>query len=133
MNSKNLFKDIFILAIRLLGLYFFYIGLKDLDVPAFMDLTVLKGDNLDDVISTLLPVIFNLAVGWWLFRNKFLARWAYPESSKLSDRFRPLPEPAAPTSTPAQPPSLTDLEVAEEKLAALVGKPKDDRAAKSSG
>jgi hypothetical protein len=125
-------KDLFILAVRLLGLYFFYLGLKDLDVPALMDTTIIKGDNLDDIISTALPVLFNLAVAWWLLGSSFLTRRAYPESAKISDYFTSLKEPAAPASQPAQTQALTDLEVAEKKLAALVGKPKDGPAPRAN-
>ena len=64
---------------RLLRLYFLYIGLKDLDVLALMDVTVIKGDNSDDIISTALPVVFNLALDWWLLGGSFLIRRAYPE------------------------------------------------------
>jgi hypothetical protein len=123
-------KDIFILAVRLLGLYFLYIGLKDLDVPALMDATVIRGDNADDVISTALPVAFNLAVAWWLLGGSFLIRRAYPEPSRISDRFPALAEPTAPAPKPAQTQALSDLEAAEKKLEALVGKPKDNQAAK---
>ena len=120
-------KDLFILAVRLLGLYFIYVGLKDLDVPAFTDVTILKGDDANDVISTLLPVVFNLAVGWWLLGCTVLARRAYPESSRVSDLCPPPKAPSVPVAAP--PPSLTDLAPAEKKLAALVGKPKDSQAA----
>lgn len=123
-------KDLFILAVRLLGLYFFYVGLKDLDVPALMDVTIIKGDNLDDLISTLLPVVFNLAVAWWLLGCAFLIRRAYPDSPKISDHFSSPAEQPTHTSKSDQPKKLTDLEVVERKLAALVGKPKDDPAAK---
>ena len=130
MNLKPPYKDIFILAIRLLGLYFIYFGLKDLDVPAFMDVTILKGDNLDDVVSTLLPVVFNLAVAWLLLGNYFLVRRAYPEPTKLSERF-PLPgETGVLAAKPPEPPGANELEVAEKKLASLVGKPKPDSTAK---
>lgn len=119
-------KEIFILAVRLLGLYFFYTGLKDLDVPALMDVTILKGDNLDDVISTLLPMVFNLAVGWWLLGCAFLIRRAYPESAKISERFSAPAEPVVAPTKPAPSQELNDLQTAEKKLAALVGKPKND-------
>ena len=119
-------KDLFILAVRLLGLYFIYVGLKDLDVPAFTDVTILKGDDVNDVISTLLPVVFNLAVGWWLLGCTVLARRAYPESARISDL---CPPPKAPPVAPAAVSSgLTDLATAEKKLAALVGQPKAGQA-----
>jgi hypothetical protein len=126
MKSKESLKEIFVLALRLLGLYFIYRGLRDVDVPAFTDVTLLKSDNLTDVITTLLPVFYNLAVGWWLLGCNFLIRRAYPESSKLSDHFAAPKEPMAPASTPASMQGLTEMQAAEKKLAALVEKPKAD-------
>lgn len=123
---KEKFKQSFTLVVRLCGLYFIYRGLRDLDVPAFTDVTLLKSDNVDDVITTLLPVAYNLVVGWWLLGCNFLSRRAYPESSKLVVRFPERPVPVDPASTPVQPEGLTELQSAEKKLAALVGKPKDD-------
>ena len=117
-------KDIFTLAVRLLGLYFLYIGLRGLDVPSLMDVTIIKGDNLDDIISTLLPVVFNLTVAWLLLGNFFLVRRAYPDSSKLAERFGLPPESATPVAKPVEPAVMSDLEIAEKKLAGLVGKPK---------
>ena len=122
-------KDLFILAVRLLGLYFFYAGLKDLDVPALMDVTIIKGDNLDDLISTLLPVVFNLAVAWWLLGCAFLIRRAYPDSLKITERLPSPAEQVTPATKPDRPKELTGLEAAEKNLAALVRKPKDDRVA----
>jgi hypothetical protein len=118
-------KDLFVLAVRLVGLYFIGSGLKNLAVPTFTDVTILKGDDVNDVISTLLPVVFNLAVGWWLLGCRFLIRRAYPEASKISDY---LPAPKAPSGLDAPPASsqaLTEMETAEKKLATLVGKPKN--------
>jgi len=128
MNPKDIFK----LAVRLLGLYFFYLALKDLDVPALMDVTIIKGDNLDDLVSTLLPVAFNLVIAWWLLRSAFLIRRAYPDAPRNAERANLRTEPAAPItkSRPAQPQELSEMETAEKKLAALVGKPKDDLGAK---
>ena len=118
-------KDLFVLAVRLLGLYFIAVGLKNLDVPAFMDLTILKGDDADDVISALLPVAYNVVIGWWLLRGNFLVRRAYPEPAKLPHYSSPAP---FPVSAPVQSEKLSELEAAEKKLAALVANPRGDQA-----
>ena len=122
MKPRTFFKDIFSLAVRLLGLYFLYTGLKDLDVQTLMDLPTLKNDSLEDVITAILPVMFNLAVAWWLLGSKMLIRRAYAESPRISEQFHSQPEQVAPVSKPDQPQGLTDMETAEKKLAALVGK-----------
>jgi hypothetical protein len=125
MKQKDIFKEIFSLAIRLLGLYFLFVGLKDLDVQTLMDVATLKGDSLEDIISAILPVVFNLAIAWWLLGRTWLIRRAYPEAPKNSDlqaeRDRAMP---APKLAPL--PGLIDAETTEKKLAALVGKPNDD-------
>jgi hypothetical protein len=120
MKPLDIFKDIFSLAVKVLGLYFFYIGLKDLDVPALTDLTIIRSDNLDDVFSALLAVIFNLAVAWWLLGSKVLISRAYPVATKRLDHALPPAQTVTPTSTPTKPPGSTGLETAEEKLAGLV-------------
>lgn len=122
MKPRNIFKDTFGLAVRLLGLYFLYTGLKDLDVQTLMDLPTLKNDSLEDIITAILPVMFNLAVAWWLLGSKMLIRRAYAESPRISEQFHSQPERVAPVSKPDQPQGLTDMETAEKKLAALVGK-----------
>ena len=122
MKPRTIFKDTFSLAVRLLGLYFLYTGLKDLDVQTLMDLPTLKNDSLEDVITAILPVTFNLAVAWWLLGSKMLIRRAYAESPRFPEQFHSQTEPVAPVSKPAQPQGLTDMETAEKKLAALVGK-----------
>jgi len=127
MNNRDLFKDLFRLAVRLLGLFFLYVGLKDLDVPALMDVTIIKGDNWDDLISTLLPVGFNLAIGWWLLGNNFLVRRAYPEVARVLGLSPSSSGPVTPSAQPPPPPQTTELEAAEQKLAALMGKPNEHR------
>jgi hypothetical protein len=125
MNSKDIFKDSFSLAVRLLGLYLFYVGLKDLDTPALLDVTIIKVEKLSDIVSAVLPVIFNLAVAWWLLGSRFLTKRAYPKTSQSLDHLYSLSEHAVPVSKPHQTQGLTDMEAAEEILAVLVGKPKD--------
>ncbi len=116
-------KDIFGLAVRLLGLVFLYFGLRG--VIPLLDVDVFNSPDKNEIINDLLPVAFNLAAALWLLSGKLLVRWAYPESSKA-----PLPpQPRQPTiseSTPA--PELTGMDRAEKKLAALVEKPKDSHA-----
>jgi hypothetical protein len=121
-------KDIFGLAVRLLGLLFLYLGLRA--VMPMLDLEIIENPDKNDIINGLLPVAFNLAVAWWLLRGG-LARRAYPEP-KTSDpvRLREQPEPASATVQPAPlSPELTGMDRAEQKLAALVDKPGDHRAA----
>ena len=77
MKRRDIFRDIFSLMVRILGLVFLCLGLKD--VPAVLDVpTILNGDKVE-ILSTLLPVMFNLAVGWWLIGGGLLIRRAYPE------------------------------------------------------
>lgn len=121
-------KDIFGLAVRLLGLVFLYLGLKDLApaVKQLIDLAGTENPDRDDVIYALisgpLPLVLNLAISWWLLRSRILIRWAYPHNSTVPEP-SPLPQMAVsvPESIPA--PRLTNMERAEEKLAALVEKP----------
>ena len=123
MNSKEIFKDSFNLMVRLLGLYLFYVGLKDLDTPALLDVTVIKVEKPSDFVSAVLPVMFNLTVAWWLLGSNFLTMRAYPAASQRLDHLRSPSEHKMPVSEPNQTRQLTGMEAAEEKLAVLVGKP----------
>jgi hypothetical protein len=121
MKRRDIFKDIFSLAVRILGLVFLCLGLKD--VPAVLDVpTILNGDKVE-ILSTLLPVVFNLAVGWWLIGGGLLIRRAYPEVYEHSNAQVERREPA---SRPFQPQESADMDTAERRLAALVGKPRDN-------
>ena len=142
MNSKDifglavrflgpLFQNIFGLIVRLLGLLFLYFALKG--VSPLLDLDVLESPDKNEIINDLMPVVFNLAVALWLIRGAFV-RWAYPDLQKNSEpslpSVQPTPPPLGPTAPPASAPSpeltaeLTGMARAEEKLAALVEKPK---------
>src|ERR1700761_6504914 len=88
MNTKDIFKNIFGLAVRLAGLYLFYIGLEDLDTPALLDVTIIRVERLSDIANAILPVLFNLIVAWWLLGNRFLTKRAYPETSRILERLR---------------------------------------------
>ena len=123
MKPKDICKDVFSLAVRLLGLYFLCLGLKDLNVPALMDMTIIKGDNMNDVFSAALSVVFNLAVAWWLLGSRSLSQRAYPATSNISDHSHSPAGQPTPAFSTARLPELTDMESAERKLAALVAKP----------
>jgi len=125
MNSKDIFKDSFSLAVRLLGLYLFYVGLKDLDTPALLDVTIIRVEKLSDIVTAVLPVIFNLTVAWWLLGSRFLTKRAYPETLRTLDHSQSPAEHVVKVSNPKQSQGVTDMEAAEEKLAVLVGKPKE--------
>ncbi|MGA2684222.1 MAG: hypothetical protein ABSF51_04130 [Verrucomicrobiota bacterium] len=127
MKSRDLFKDIFSLAVRLLGLVFLYLGLSA--VAPLLDFSSIQTANAGDIITAILPVAFDLLVAWWLLGGGFLIRRAYPETSRISP-YSPAPkEGALSTAVPAPSQRTPDLEVADKKLAALVEKPKDGRAA----
>ena len=120
-------REIFGVAVRLLGLVFLYLGLKDM--PAILDVPELMGEDKSDIIAAILPVAFNLIVALWLMRGTFLVRWAYPEASRISDQPHPPAERMVAATNPAQPQGLKDTDSAEKKLASLLAKPKDDRTA----
>jgi hypothetical protein len=123
-------KDIFGLAVRLLGLLFLYFGLKA--AAPMLNLDFFNPFDKNDFINTLIPVVFNLVVAVWLIGGGWgLLGWAYPERLERPKLFQPVSEPASPQPKPATPspqavpqPELTGMARAEEKLAALVEKPK---------
>ena len=130
MKPRDIFKDIFGLAVRLLGLVFLYLGLSAVaPLLALLDFSAIQTANAGDIITAILPIVFNLVVAWWLLGGRLLIRRAYPETSRISP-YSPAPkEGASSTTKPAQSQGMPDMEIADKKLAALVEKPKDDRAA----
>jgi hypothetical protein len=122
MKSRDLFRDIFGLAVRLLGLVFLYLGLKA--VTPILDLGAIETAGKGDILNAILPVIFNLAVAWWLLGGGLLVRRAYPESSKISPRLDAEEAAAAPMTRPAQSQGMADMDRAEKRLAPLMEKPK---------
>lgn len=128
-------KDIFGLAVRLLGLFFLYLGLNAI-VPAakqIYDLGTIPDAGRDDVIEAVitgpLPAVAYLIFAWWLLRSRMLVRWAYPdtlpEALKIPESF---PSPAKPITALPEPlpaPEPKGMARADEKLAALVEKPKN--------
>ena len=119
-------RDIFGLAVRLLGLFFLYLGLRA--VPPLLDLEAIGNAGKGDIINAILPIAFHLLVAWWLLGGGLLMRRAYPEASKISDHSHPRAE-QGPAANSTQSQELTDMDRAEKKLASLVEKPKDGRAA----
>jgi hypothetical protein len=126
VKSRDLFEGIFILALRLLGLVFLYLGLSA--VPALLDFGALATANKSDLVSALLPIAFNLAIAWWLLGSRALVRRAYPPVSKMSREFhapgQEMDAPAEPGPGPA-----TELSAVDTKLASLLRQPKDEDAA----
>lgn len=120
-------KDIFGLAVRILGLYFLYLGLYG--IAQMLSSDIIESPDKRDIVYALLPVAFNLIVGWWLLGGGLLVRRAYPETSKVSDLLPPQPKRSTPPSepseaTPSSSPEPAGMDQAEKKLAALVEKPK---------
>ncbi|MGH7993030.1 MAG: hypothetical protein ACREDQ_05905 [Limisphaerales bacterium] len=124
MKSRDLFKDIFTLAIRLLGLVFLYLGLSA--VTPLLDFGAIETAAKSDLITAILPIVFNLVVAWWLLGGRVLIRRAYPETPEISSPFPAPRQAAVPAATSTSPKRMADLEAADKKLAALVEKPKDD-------
>ena len=122
MKETNLYKEIFRLAVRLTGLFFLCIGLKDLVVQTFMELAQARGTPLINIVSNFLPVAFTLTVAFWLLRGNWLIRVAYPEAGKIRQPVLPAVQQAEPETPTVAAPKLSEMEIAEQKLAALVGK-----------
>ena len=115
-------KDIFGLAVRILGVYFLYLGLYA--VTQLLGSGLIENPDKDDVINGVLPVIFDLVVGWCLLKGGWLIRCAYPETPKPSENLTVPAIRTAPSTEPAVSPQLTGMDQAEKKLAALVEKSK---------
>ena len=122
MKDTNLYKEIFRLAVRLTGLFFLCIGLKDLVVQTFMELAQARGTPLINIVSNFLPVAFTLTVAFWLLRGNWLIRIAYPEAGKIRQPALSAVQQAESETPTVAAPKLSDMEIAEQKLAALVGK-----------
>lgn len=116
-------KDVFGLAVRLLGLYFLYLGLNALAQMLGSD--IINSPEKMDIVYALLPVVFDLIVGWWLLRGGLLVRWAYPETSRPTENFPSSPVRAVPSAPPVAAAEPAGMDSAEKKLAALVERPKD--------
>lgn len=119
-------RDIFGLAVRLLGLFFLYLGLKA--VMPLLDWGAIESADTSDLLSAILPIAFNLAVAWWLLGGKLLLRRAYPETTKTADYPASPSKSETPKPETVPSPELSKMDQAEKRLASLVEKPKNDRA-----
>ena len=128
MKESKIYQEIFRLAVRLTGLFFLCIGLKDLVVQTFLVLAQARGTPMINIVTNLLPVAFTLTVAFGLLRGNWFVRMAYPETEKIHKQVLPVTHPPEPLATTATIAKLTEMEIAEQKLAALVGK-KDVHAA----
>lgn len=122
VKIREIFKEIFGLVIRLLGVYFLWAGLSDLNVPALMNVQMIQSDQWTDIISAILPAAFNLIVAWWLLGGS-LTRRAYPRELPSSAQTyisshpdKTIEEEAKASESPA----LTGMDQANKKLASLV-------------
>jgi len=122
MKENNLYQEIFRLAVRLTGLFFLCIGLKDLVVQTFLILAQARGTPLLNIVSNFLPVGFTLTVAFWLLRGNWLIRLAYPEAGQIRQPTLPTVHATQTEATSAAAPKLSEMEIAEQKLAALVAK-----------
>jgi hypothetical protein len=120
-------RDIFGLAVRLLGLFFLYLGLRA--VPPMLDFGAIETADKSEIINAILPMVFNLVVAWWLIGGGLLIRRAYPEAPGISPHSHAQGEGAAPAIKPIQSQGTTDMDRAEKRLASLVENPKDSHAA----
>jgi hypothetical protein len=116
-------KDIFGLAVRLLGLYFLYLGLNALAQMLGSD--VIESPEKMDIVYALLPVVFEFIIGWWLLGGGLLVRRAYPETARVSENSPSPPGRSTPSPAPIASPESEGMDHAEKKLAALVERPKD--------
>jgi len=94
-----------------------------------LDLGTIETASKSDVCNAILPIAFNLLIAWWLLGGGWLVRRAYPETSKIPDISHKQAERGMPVANSTQSQELTDMNRAEKRLASLVERPKDDRAA----
>jgi hypothetical protein len=116
-------REIFGLAVRILGVYFLYLSLSA--VSPLLNLETIENADRSDIVNAILPIAFNLVVAWWLLGGGFLMRRAYPDAPKTPERSHPQAERTTPSADSTQPQGLTDMDRVEKRLAPLVEKPKD--------
>jgi hypothetical protein len=102
---------------------FLYLGLRA--VPPLLDVGTIETASKSDILSALLPIVFNLAVAWWLLGGS-LVRRAYPETPKFSDYPRPSAQRGASPAQATPSPGMPEMDKVETRLASLVEKPKAD-------
>lgn len=68
-------RDLFSLAVRLLGLFFIYLAARALPI-------VFSGPPDQVVVGAILTVVFYVVVGWWLLGGaRLLVKRAYPATN----------------------------------------------------
>lgn len=120
MKSGDIFKSIFGLAVRILGLVFLYLGLSA--VPPLLDLGAIETAARGDIIAAILPIVFNLLVGWWLIGGGLLIRRAYPEAPGFSHHSRAQGESTPSPAKSDSPRETANMDAANKKLESLVEK-----------
>jgi hypothetical protein len=80
-------KDIFNLAIRILGLAFLYNALASTPVVILQIANLIRGTAGTNELISVLVIAWQLAVAWWLFGGpQLLLERAYPENAKDESR-----------------------------------------------
>lgn len=78
-------KDIFKLAVRILGLVFIYYGLTALPIAASAVVTAFMGAHVLSFLISLVMAGWPLAIAYWLLRGApLIARFAYPDTTEPS-------------------------------------------------
>ncbi len=87
-------KEIFQLAVRLLGLAFVYQGLTALPISSqALYGAVLHPQHVIDLIVTMIAAAWPFIIAYWLLRGApLLLRIAYPENRSNSNRDNNVPE-----------------------------------------
>jgi len=118
MKGNELFKNIFALAVKLTGLWFIYLGFRDM--PPILQLPTMVGYTTNDIVTAVLPAAFNLLVGWWLVANKFLIRCGYPDNMKSAVFHHLVDSTENAAAKPITASAAREEKSMDEKLATLV-------------
>ena len=127
MKSADIFKGIFGLAVRLLGLVFLYFGLSA--IPPLLDMGAIETAAGSDIIAAVLPIVFNLLVAWWLMGGGLLIRRAYPETFRVTQDSDAHGGNRKSEIQSGLSHGTTAMEAADKKLEPLVEKPGENRPA----
>jgi hypothetical protein len=81
MNTKELFRELFVLAVRLFALVLFYHGVRALTAPRLLPDGSLHPLSAEGLISA----VIYFAAAFWLFKGPVI-RWAYPKPATPESR-----------------------------------------------
>jgi hypothetical protein len=98
-------KDIFTLCVRVMGLIFLWLGIHSL--IGLLNIDAIRMTSGSDLVSAIIPAIFNFAVSMFLLGTQGLIRLAFPAPARRITEVHQEPERPAPTD-------------ANKKLASLV-------------